>query len=67
MRTVTIKLRKNKGITEVLREMSVGDCVTFSNSKDSVKQIAYRLSKIGYVFTTSVRGQGKGIKVERVE
>lgn len=62
-----IQIRKNKRITDILRGMDVGEIISIKGSKDSVKQIAYRLGKEGMRFSTSVKGINNGIKIERVE
>ena len=63
----TIQIRKNRKITDILRGMDVGEVISIKGSKDSVKQIAYRLGKEGMRFRTSVKGINNGIKIERVE
>ena len=66
MGTKAIQIRKSKNITDILRGMDVGEIIAIKGSRDSAKQIAYRLSKEGMKFSTSVKGITNGIKIERV-
>lgn len=63
----TIRIRKSKNITEILRGMAVGEVISIKWQRDSVKQIANRLKNEGMKFSTSVKGISNGIKIERVE
>lgn len=67
METKTIRIRKSKNITEILRGMAVGEVISIKWQRDSVKQIANRLKNEGMKFSTSVKGISNGVKIERVE
>lgn len=67
MGTKAIQIRKSKNITDILRGMDVGEIISIKGSRDSAKNIAYRLGKDGMKFRTSVKGISNGIKIERVE
>lgn len=67
METKTIRIRKSKNITDILRGMEVGEVIFIKGRNDSVKQIAFRLKKEGMRFSTSVKGMSNGIKIERVQ
>lgn len=67
METKTIRIRKNKNITDILRGMDVGEVISIKGNRDSVKQIASRLKGEGMKFSASVKGISNGVKIERVE
>ena len=62
----TIQIRRNKKITDALREMTVGDSLILKGSSDSVKAIAYRMVKEGFKFSITKKGINNGLKIERI-
>lgn len=62
----TIQIRRNKKVTDALREMRVGDSVIFKGSGDSVKAIAYRMVREGFKFSITKKGVNNGLKIERI-
>ena len=62
----TIQIRRNKKITDALRDMRVGDSVIFKGSGDSVKAIAYRMVREGFKFSITKKGVNNGLKIERI-
>lgn len=61
-----IQIRRNRKITDVLRDMNVGESVVLKGAGDSVKTIAYRMGKEGFKFSITKKGVTNGLRVERV-
>ena len=62
-----VRIRKNRNITDTLRNLPIGESVVFKGATDSLRQIASRLAKEeGLRFTTSKKGFTNSIKIERI-
>ena len=62
-----VRIRKKRNITDMLRNLPVGESIVFKGAVDSPKQIASRLAKDeGLRFTTSKKGFTNSIKIERI-
>ena len=62
----TIQIRRNKKITESLRELAVGESLILKGAGDSVRTIAYRMAREGYRFSLSKKGVANGFKIDRI-
>ena len=61
-----VSIRRNKKVTQILRNLPVGESVVLKGTTESARQMASRLSREGFRFRTSVKGITNGIKIERV-
>lgn len=62
-----IQIRRNKKVTDVLRNLPVGESVVLKGTTESARNMASRLSRERPKFTTTSKGITNGIKVERVQ
>jgi hypothetical protein len=62
-------IRKNKNLSEMIRDMIVGESITLRNSNRlSVMSICSRIGKSkNRTYTTTVKGLRNAVKVERVK
>lgn len=62
----TIKTVKAKSLTSQLRELTIGESVKVSSSRESVRNIVSRLRKEGLEYSATAAGLKTGIVVTRL-